>query len=82
MELPNPSFLEEQAAHDLGSDGQPDVITDQHRKGAQARDEKPIAGFVCPSRRPVAIYNRPKRQVYFNGTPIAQAGVIDYAANW
>jgi prepilin-type processing-associated H-X9-DG protein len=40
-----------------------------------------VAEFVCPSRREVRVYPRPKGHVYFNGHAIREAGVIDYAAN-
>jgi len=74
-------FLELQALHDMGSDGQPDVITDQQRAGAVRRDQSPLAVFVCPSRRSALIYPRPRAMSYYNGNQVSSAGVIDYAAN-
>jgi prepilin-type N-terminal cleavage/methylation domain-containing protein len=74
-------FIEQQAVHDLGSDGQSDVITPTQREGALTRDQTPIAMFVCPSRRNAVVYPRPKGYAYNNGLPVRSAGVIDYAAN-
>lgn len=74
-------FLELQALHDLGSDGQPEVITPRQREGALRRDRSPLAVFVCPSRRAALIYPRPRGMSYYNSGQILEAGVIDYAAN-
>lgn len=74
-------YVEEQAVHDMGADGQPDTITTPQRDGARERDRRPIVAFVCPSRRIPRLYPRPKGQVYINGHPVVEAGVIDYAAN-
>ena len=74
-------FLELQSLHELGSDGQPDVITEQQRNGAIRRDQSPLAVFVCPSRRSALVYPRPRGMSYYNSGQISRAGVIDYAAN-
>jgi prepilin-type N-terminal cleavage/methylation domain-containing protein/prepilin-type processing-associated H-X9-DG protein len=74
-------FMELQAVHDLGSDGQPDVITEQQRDGALRRDQLPLAVFNCPSRRAAQIYPRPKAMEYYNGRQVSNAGAMDYAAN-
>jgi prepilin-type N-terminal cleavage/methylation domain-containing protein len=49
-------FLEEQALHQLGSDGDPDNITRQQRDGATIVTQTPIAVYHCPSRRPAQLY--------------------------
>ena len=74
-------FIEQQAVHDLGSDGQSDVITTTQRDGALTRDETPLAMFVCPTRRSAVLYARPLGLQYRNGRPVRLAGVLDYAAN-
>ena len=75
------AYMEEQSAYDLGSDSQPEVITTEQRDGALLRDQTPVEAFVCPSRREVRVYPRPRGQVYRNGRPVKDAAVIDYAAN-
>jgi prepilin-type N-terminal cleavage/methylation domain-containing protein len=45
-------FIEQQALHDLGSDGNPDTLTPQQLKGAADVLEQPINIINCPSRRP------------------------------
>ena len=65
----------------MGSDRQRGVVTNEQRDGALERDQTPISFFVCPSRREVRLYPRPRSQLYFNGRPVGEAGVIDYAAN-
>jgi len=74
-------FLEQTALHQLGADNQPDTITDAQRDGALQRDQTALSVFVCPSRRAVAMYVRPRNMTYYNGRAVPRAGVIDYAAN-
>ncbi|MCB0084113.1 MAG: DUF1559 domain-containing protein, partial [Caldilineaceae bacterium] len=74
-------FIEQQAVFELGRDNVPDVITDPQRNGALTRDQPPIAGFVCPTRRSAVVYPRPKNMSYHNARSVSSAGVIDYAAN-
>jgi prepilin-type N-terminal cleavage/methylation domain-containing protein len=45
-------FIEQQALHDLGSDGNPNAVTPQQLKGAADVLEQPITIINCPSRRP------------------------------
>ena len=45
-------FIEQQALHDLGSDGNPNALTPQQMKGAADVLEQPISIINCPSRRP------------------------------
>jgi type II secretory pathway pseudopilin PulG len=74
-------FLEQQALHDLGMDGQRNVITNQQRDGALKRDQTPLAVFICHSRRAVKLYKRDNRDSHPNGRPMTEAAAIDYAAN-
>ena len=53
-------YVEQQNVFALGSDGKPDVITDEQRDGAKQRDLSPVSFFVCPSRRRAGIYPRPR----------------------
>ncbi len=45
-------FLEQQALHDLGKDGQPDAVTQGQKLGARTLIESPLDTTTCPSRRP------------------------------
>ena len=74
-------FIEQRALHDLGQDGQTDVITQMQRDGALRRDETGVATFICPSRRPVQVFPRPARYQYINGNTVDHAIGLDYAAN-
>ncbi len=49
-------FIEQQAIFDLGADGNPDVISEQQKEGATLRDQTPIPGLLCPSRRSPNVY--------------------------
>ena len=80
-------FIEQQALHDLGSDGDPDTATPQQLKGAADVLEQPISIINCPSRRsnmawPMELNNandRLKNADYRE--PSAVAGRSDYAIN-
>jgi prepilin-type N-terminal cleavage/methylation domain-containing protein len=49
-------FLEQQALHDLGADGDPDHWTARQKAGAAQRSQTPLAMFQCPTRRPCQVY--------------------------
>ncbi len=66
-------YIEQQNVFDLGTDGQPDNITDTQRDGALQRDRTPIAMFVCPSRRSNRLYPRPRAMTYNNGRQVTDA---------
>lgn len=51
-------FIEETSLHNLGADGQPDVVTTQQKEGAVTRLQTPVAAFSCPTRRTPG--NRPQ----------------------
>ena len=49
-------FIEEQELYDLGSDGQPDIITAWQKEQSAIRQTTPVIAFYCPSRRPAQAY--------------------------
>jgi hypothetical protein len=78
-------FMEQQALHDLGADGQPDVITQQQKEQAAITTTTPLEQFHCPSRRAAALY--PGYWVFdsttsgpFNATNTELIAKTDYAA--
>lgn len=48
--------LEQLAVYQLGSDGNPDVVTDIQRAGAALAIQTPLTMFNCPSRRAPLLY--------------------------
>jgi prepilin-type N-terminal cleavage/methylation domain-containing protein len=72
-------YIEQQALHDQGTDGQPDVITTGQRDGTALTIGKPIDIINCPSRRPAGTY--PFARTLANSNVVAEAGRSDYAAN-
>jgi prepilin-type N-terminal cleavage/methylation domain-containing protein/prepilin-type processing-associated H-X9-DG protein len=74
-------YLEQQALHDLGSDGQPWVLTREQRLGAMEVLTTPLAMTTCPSRRAGT------NTFIYNGNGMHNANVpertarSDYAAN-
>jgi prepilin-type N-terminal cleavage/methylation domain-containing protein/prepilin-type processing-associated H-X9-DG protein len=78
-------FFEQQALHDLGSDGDPIAMPPSQRKGAQQVVLQPLAMITCPSRRPsegTFPFGASQAQSGLNNalTP-DQAGRSDYAIN-
>jgi hypothetical protein len=49
-------FIEQNALHDLASDGQKDVLTDAQLEGALQVILQPIPIIVCPTRRPAGVF--------------------------
>jgi prepilin-type N-terminal cleavage/methylation domain-containing protein/prepilin-type processing-associated H-X9-DG protein len=80
-------FIEQQAAHDLGSDGQRTLHSGSSpsttkSQGALKRDQSVIPLFNCPTRRAPGVYPRPWGFVYCNAALPLTSGVgLDYAAN-
>jgi prepilin-type N-terminal cleavage/methylation domain-containing protein len=75
-------FMELQAVHQLGKDGQPDVVTVEQRDGAGRACETIINGFNCPSRRQTRLYPHLVFSGYLkNARHTAQRNASDYAAN-
>ena len=77
-------FVEEQALRDVGSDGQPNVITDQQRALGAERASTPVAIFVCPSRRGADVFPFTNNALNFRNVdrPNSQGvGRNDYAGN-
>ena len=74
-------YLEQADIHQLGKDGQPNVVTTTQRTGAETRDQTPIPAFNCPSRRSNIVYPRPGRSYGNGATSLKRAAGLDYAAN-
>jgi prepilin-type N-terminal cleavage/methylation domain-containing protein len=74
-------FMEQISLHQMGADGQRDVITSQQRDGARDRNAVPVSTFVCPSRRANRLYPRDGRAMHHNASPLSLSTAIDYAAN-
>lgn len=76
-------FIEETALHDLGSDGQPDVITDTQRQGAADLIETSFLLITCPSRRGTVVHPIASGLAgnFKNADTPELAGRADYAAN-
>jgi len=74
-------YLELQALHDLGADGDPTNFTNTQRDGALQRDQTPVSMFNCPTRRRAIVYPRPKGMTYHNGRQVTKSAAFDYAAN-
>lgn len=72
-------YIEQQALHDLGADGQPDVITANQRAGSTLTIGQPIDIINCPSRRPAGTY--PFLRTLANSNEVTESGRSDYAAN-
>ena len=67
-------YMEQQALFDLGSDQQPDMITDAQKAGAAEAAEVVVPLFYCPTRRSAMAYPHPR-----GGEP--GAGLLAYNAN-
>jgi len=79
-------FIEQQPLHNLSSDGQPNVITDQQKDGTLQILLQPVATFSCPSRRAGLVFINAKwPRVASNATLFTEASRVvgrgDYAAN-
>lgn len=77
-------FIEETALHDLGSDGQPDVITSEQKAGAAQLIETPFTLITCPSRRGPEVHQISPPALadnFINADRPDLAGRADYAAN-
>jgi prepilin-type N-terminal cleavage/methylation domain-containing protein len=76
-------YIEQAQLHQLGSDGQPDVITAGQRAGAARLIETPFPLIICPSRRGTTSHVIADQLVdrFYNADPPTEAGRADYAAN-
>lgn len=80
-------YIEEQTTYDLGSDGQPDVITNAQKMGHGKAAQALIAVFNCPTRRPAmlgeVLYRPVGNDVAINASLPEGAGAMrsDYKAN-
>ena len=84
-------FIEQQALHDLGMDGQPNVVTATQTAGAALCEQQMLTVFNCPSRRPalaypffnwgITCYDAGGGYTAYNADRIMVAGRSDYVAN-
>lgn len=79
-------FIEQQSLYNLCGDGQSDVITSQQLASTARATETVVGGFICPSRRAAALYDRaiaagvPGGHAY-NADPVPRTNRSDYVAN-
>ncbi len=76
-------FIEQQALHNRGSDGNANVITAGQKSGAADVLQQPISIITCPTRRPAGAWPYDDLRSYYNAearTP-RMAGRSDYAIN-
>ncbi len=76
-------YIEQQALHDLGSDGSStDGDSNATKKAAAAvRLATPLAALICPTRRGVVPYPNTATVTIYNAATTTVAGRSDYAAN-
>jgi prepilin-type N-terminal cleavage/methylation domain-containing protein len=76
-------YIEEQALHDLGQDGQPDVVSIDQRNAVVTQIETPLQGVNCPSRRPSMAYPHPLGATGYikNARATQVSSRLDYGAN-
>jgi prepilin-type processing-associated H-X9-DG protein len=76
-------FLEQQALHDMGKDGQPDVATQGQKLAARNLIASPLDITTCPSRRPGGrTFRYAETQAGMNNSlKPTVTGRSDYAAN-
>lgn len=76
-------FMELQNVHQLGKDGQADVVSVGQRNGTAQAIETVVNGFNCPSRRPSKLYAHPLGLTGYirNSRSTSQRNSSDYAVN-
>ena len=74
-------YFEQQQLHDLGKDGQPDVLSRDQRVGAQTVLMSPLAMTTCPSRRSGSNTFEYNGAGMYNANVPARSARSDYAAN-
>ena len=80
-------FIEQEMVQQLGSDGQPTVITASQLSGAARAARMPISIYHCPSRRPAVLYPHPRGGervpglMAYNANDVTEVSRSDYAAN-
>ena len=74
-------YLEQQAVHDLGSDGSDTTITNTQKSGALLRDQTPLQVLICPSRRKALVFPRPKNRTYFNSDCTTSSASPNYSCD-
>jgi prepilin-type N-terminal cleavage/methylation domain-containing protein len=80
-------YMEQQALFELGSDQQPEVITDAQKAGSAEAAEMAVPLFYCPTRRVGMPYEHPRGGepgaglAAYNAYDTSVVGKTDYAAN-
>ena len=75
-------YIEQNAIRQLGSDGNPGVVTQQQKDGTLPAVQAGIAWFMCPSRRGDSVYPLEQSSGYLTlDGPPGVVGRNDYAAN-
>jgi prepilin-type N-terminal cleavage/methylation domain-containing protein/prepilin-type processing-associated H-X9-DG protein len=78
--------MEQQNLFNLCGDGQPEVITSTQTANTARASQTVVSAYICPSRRPAALYNRvinagvPGGHAY-NADPVPTTNRADYVAN-
>jgi len=76
-------YIEQQALYNLGSDTDPNNVTQAQRDGALKRDQTPLSVLNCPTRRRAVVYPRPRTYLAYSNGPaqLPTAAGLDYCAN-
>lgn len=76
-------YVEQNALFQLGSDGDPNTITDTQKQGVQKCCETPLSILICPSRRNVKLYDIKNQGSNKNlPTTMTQGVKSDYEGNY
>ena len=76
-------FMEQLPLYQMAGDGDGTVISAQQRARAAQTFRQPLSVFICPTRRPVMVYNHPRGAglACYNADDTDVANRTDYAAN-
>ncbi|MDO4576284.1 MAG: DUF1559 domain-containing protein [Planctomycetia bacterium] len=76
-------FIEQNSVFQLASDGKPETITPEQKKGALTAAQTPLPIFHCPSRRTCKLYPIVSNLLNSDNPAYYGGGAkTDYAANW
>ena len=74
-------FLEQSNVHDLGSDGQPGILTNEQVMGARQLVQTPLPVMNCPTRRAAVLYAMTDSYSVRNAGTLDKVARGDYAAS-
>jgi prepilin-type N-terminal cleavage/methylation domain-containing protein/prepilin-type processing-associated H-X9-DG protein len=75
-------YMEEGNLAMLGSDGDPNTITQKQKDGVTKMCQTPLGMFYCPSRRAATLYPYTStNDPYYGKNPMTQSAKMDYAVN-